>query len=41
MINLKKGKDGYPILPSIEDILKHNLFQRKMLIGKFIRIVYS
>jgi len=38
---LKKNKDGYPILPSIEEIEGHELVYKKKLIGRFMGDVYS
>jgi hypothetical protein len=40
-INLKVNKDGYPILPSHEEINSLGLMYAKQLIGKFIADVYS
>jgi hypothetical protein len=39
-IKLKQNKDGYPVLPSLEQINKHDLLCKKKLIGMFIGDVY-
>jgi hypothetical protein len=38
---LKKQSNGYPILPSLEEIEGHLLIYKKKLIGKFMSDVYS
>jgi len=38
---LKKNKDGYPILPSIEEIEGRKLVYKKKLIGRFMGDMYS
>jgi len=38
---LKKNKDGYSILPSIEEIEGRELVYKKKLIGRFMGDVYS
>ena len=38
---LKKNKDGYPILPSIEEIEGRELVYKKKLIGRFMGDAYS
>jgi hypothetical protein len=38
---LKKNKDGYPILPSLEEIEGRELVYKKKLIGRFMGDVYS
>ena len=40
-INLPKDKNGYPILPSLEEIDCHGLEYKKRLIGKFMSDVYG
>jgi hypothetical protein len=40
-IKLKRNKDGYPILPSREDMDSQGLLYKKRLIGKFMGDVYS
>ena len=40
-IKLRQNKDGYPMLPSIEDIEGHELLYKKQLIGRFIGDIYS
>ncbi|KAF8486612.1 hypothetical protein F5888DRAFT_1640084 [Russula emetica] len=39
-IKLKRNKDGYPILPSLQEISHHGLTYKKRLIGKFMGDVY-
>jgi len=38
---LKRNKDGYPMLPSLEEINGHTLLYKKKLIGKFMSDVYG
>jgi len=40
-IKLKRGKHGYLILPSLEDINGYELQCKKQLIGRFITDIYS
>jgi hypothetical protein len=40
-IKLKKDKDGYPTLPSLEEINRHGLLYKKLLIGKFMGDMYG
>ncbi len=40
-IKLRWNKDGYLMLPSIEDIEGHELLYKKWLIGRFIGDIYS
>ena len=40
-IKLRRNKDGYPMLPSIEDIKGHELLYKKRLISRFIGDIYS
>ena len=40
-IKLKKDKDGYPTLPSLEEIDGHGLLYKKQLIGKFMSDMYG
>ena len=40
-INLKKNRDGYPMLPSLEEINRGDLLYKKMLVGKFIGDMYG
>jgi len=40
-IKLQKNEDGYPILPSLEEIDPHSLEYKKKLIGKFMGDVYG
>ena len=39
-IKLKQNEDGYPVLPSLEQINEHDLLCKKKLIGTFIGDVY-
>lgn len=40
-IELKRGNDGYPILPSLDEVERHDLLCKKKFIGNFIGDVYS
>jgi len=40
-VKLKKNKEGYPILPSLEEIEDLGLNDKKKLIGRFICDVYG
>ena len=40
-IKLKRDKDGYPILPSLEEINSNGLLYKKQLIGKFMGDMYG
>ena len=42
-INLKRNSDGYPVLPSFEEIDEdyHGLLAKKLIIGKFMSEVYG
>jgi hypothetical protein len=40
VIKLKRDKDGYPLLPSFEEIKQQDLSYKKHLIGKFIGDIY-
>ena len=40
-IKLRRNKDGYLMLPSIEDIEGHELLYKKWLISRFIGDIYS
>jgi hypothetical protein len=40
-IKLKKNRDGYPILPSLNEINDRELLYKKHLVGKFIGDVYG
>jgi hypothetical protein len=40
-VKLKRNKDGYPILPSLEEIDGYELLRKKQLIGKFIGDAYG
>jgi len=40
-IKLRRNKDGYLMLLSIEDIEGHELLYKKQLIGRFIGDIYS
>jgi len=40
-IKLKRNEDGYPVLPSLEQINEHDLLCKKKLIGTFIGDVYG
>jgi hypothetical protein len=40
-IKLKRDKDGYPMLPSLEEINHHGLLYKKRLIGKFMGDMYG
>lgn len=40
-VELKRNNDGYPILPSLEDLDGYDLLYKKRLIGKFIGDVYG
>jgi hypothetical protein len=40
-IKLKRNEDGYPILPSLEQINEHDLLCKKKLIGTFIGDIYG
>jgi hypothetical protein len=40
-IKLKRNKDGYPILLSLEEIDHHALIAKKQLIGRFMRDIYG
>jgi hypothetical protein len=40
-IKLKQNEDGYPVLPSLEQINEHDLLYKKKLIDTFIGDVYS
>jgi hypothetical protein len=41
VIKLKRNEDGYPILPSLEEIDRHGLIYKKRLVGKFMADVYG
>jgi hypothetical protein len=40
-IKLKRDSDGYPILPSPDEVDRHDLLCKKKLIGRFIGDVYG
>jgi hypothetical protein len=40
MIKMKRKNDGYPILPSMEEIDSHELKYKKQLIGTFVGDIY-
>jgi len=40
-ITLKRDRDGYPMLPSLEEINGHGLLYKKRLIGKFMGDTYG
>jgi len=40
-IKLKMNEDGYPILPSPEEIDGHDLLYKKRLVGRFMSDVYG
>jgi hypothetical protein len=40
-IKLKKDEDGFPTLPSLEEINGHGLLYKKQLIGKFMGDMYG
>ena len=40
-IKMKRKKDGYPVLPSPEEVDRHALLCKKKLIGRFMGDVYG
>jgi hypothetical protein len=40
-IKLKRDRDGYPMLPSLEEINGNGLLYKKRLIGKFMGDMYG
>jgi hypothetical protein len=40
-VQLKRDKDGCPILPSLKEIDCHSLLYKKQLIGKFVTDIYG
>jgi hypothetical protein len=40
-IKLRRNKDGFPILPSLDEINSHDSEYKKRLIGKFIGDIYG
>jgi hypothetical protein len=40
VVKLTMDKDGYPILPSLEEIDRRGLLYKKQLIGKFLGNIY-
>lgn len=40
-VKLKRNKEGYPILPSLEEMDRHGLLYKKQVIGKFMAAVYG
>jgi len=40
-IKIKRNKDGYPILPSPEEVDRHELPCKKKFIGRFMGDIYG